>query len=651
MFHANSEMFLGRTPPCKEPDKGQGILPDKGQGAQPDKDKGADLGKNQDPQPDKEHGDEPVAVEDADSELELEKEDKKDPLLCQLAKMMGLIEDMYKVTSSTKNMQIVLKNSMEQLRFLTRDVIRKEKARRSEERKQAAKKQTGKDSRQIKGINDLIARCETADDLKDLLSREWPDGAYNNVSYLKASILRESPLRILIAREEDSADSVTWRNMANQFQGIAGEQGKNIGMVLSRIIQETGDDGLPSARALVAIRLPKDSTQWDDGVMIEKAVAKAIEIQEKYEALHETGPISCYMTSQGEAKAVNKLLELIARKRNVQIAVTQGRNKKRDTTQQARRAMRAPSGTSILLQREKGVSYADTLKRLGSTVDPTEYNVKVTRVQRLASGDMRLTVAETAEGATESFLEALTTKGGAQASRDISTLRRFIIRDLLEGTTQEDVEHALRQIVGSAAPLVVEKPQKGFRDRWSAVVRLNHTDTAKLAETGKVQIGWASCPISEWVNVPTCQRCQRVGHQARTCTFELVATKRCHKCGELGHVSNGCTKDPSCYNCGVAGHAANSSACPNYRSKITEARRERGGAGLVSAPRVTVAALRDPTAHPKSPPNNAQDDPDHTVNAPAEDDEGFRQPSRKRTIRSPPVDQRAAKSQNSNDAT
>lgn len=644
-------MFLGRTPPRKERDKGQDKLPDKGQGARPDKDQGDNLDEDQHAHPNKERGDEPVATEEADSVLVLEKEDKEDPLLCQLAKMMGLIEEMYKVTSSTKNMQIVLRNSMERLRFLTRDVIRSEKVRRAEERQQAAKKQTDKNSRQIKVINELIARCETANDLDDLLSREWPDGAYNNVSHLKASILRESPLRVLIAREEDSADSVTWRNMANQFQGIAGEPGKKIGVVLSRIIQETGDDGLPTARALVAIRLPKDSTLWEDGVMIEQAVAKATEIQEKYEALHETGPISCYMTSQGEAKGINKLLECIARKRNVQIAATQGRNKKKDTTQQAKRSSRAPSGTSILLQREKGVSYADTLKRLNSTVDPTKYNVKVTGVQRLASGDMRLTVAEAAEGATESFLEALTTKGGAQASRDMSTLRRFIIRDLLEGTTQEDVEHALREIIGSAALLVVEKPQKGFRDRWSAVVRLNHTDAAKLIETGKIRIGWASCPISEWVTVPTCQRCQRVGHQARTCKYELVATKRCHKCGELGHISNGCTKDPSCYNCGVAGHSANSSACPNYRSKITEARRERGGTSLVPARQVNVADLSDPTSHSEPLTNNAQDNPDRTVITPADDDDGFRQPSRKRTIRSPATDQRAAKSQNSNDAT
>lgn len=69
-------------------------------------------------------------------------------------------------------------------------------------------------------------------------------------------------------------------------------------------------------------------------------------------------------------------------------------------------------------------------------------------------------------------------------------------------------------------------------------------------ERGKIVYGLASCKVNEHTNLISCKSCQRLGHFARNCTFEMV----CRRCGD-SHKIEDCIvpeRNAKCANCARA---------------------------------------------------------------------------------------------------
>lgn len=66
-------------------------------------------------------------------------------------------------------------------------------------------------------------------------------------------------------------------------------------------------------------------------------------------------------------------------------------------------------------------------------------------------------------------------------------------------------------------------------------------------ERGKIVYGLTSCRAYEHTNIISCKHCQRMGHFARNCTFEMV----CRRCGD-SHRFEDCIvqeRNAKCANC------------------------------------------------------------------------------------------------------
>lgn len=89
----------------------------------------------------------------------------------------------------------------------------------------------------------------------------------------------------------------------------------------------------------------------------------------------------------------------------------------------------------------------------------------------------------------------------------------------------EDVKITIRDITGGGKVARLMLPMK-----------LAH----KLAETGKIRIGWSRCRVKLLEKrTPTCYRCQQSGHLAVSCKTPSSEVM-CFRCRKLGHMAREC---------------------------------------------------------------------------------------------------------------
>lgn len=417
--------------------------------------------------------------------------------------------------------------------------------------------------------NKLINRCSNDDELADILEKEWPPAAYTHTPHLNISISRDAILRVLIIREDNPTDEAIWKNMSIQFRGLSGEAGRATGEVITRHIEETGQDGLPIHQSIIAVRLPKNATHAEDGRLIGQALEVA-----RASAGNSENQIPCYMTCEGDTNGIRKILEWQARRTDLPLGVTTNKanRKKAEITERQRR--RRTVETSVILKKCNRETYAAMAKRLGDKIHPSDFNVSITRTHSLKSGDFRLQVTEHSPGGAAIFAAALTKEGASASTLSTIARRKVIIKNLMNGITVKDIEEAVRAAQLTTDTFIVEEPRQGVTGRWTAVIRLTQEDARRIVEARRICIGWEAYLVEDWVSVPCCTKCQRIGHDVKSCTNEAVDKRLCHKCGEPEHAATECQSPKICYNCGKGSHAANSAGCPIYRKVLEEAKRK-----------------------------------------------------------------------------
>ncbi|KAE8740127.1 hypothetical protein FOCC_FOCC014363 [Frankliniella occidentalis] len=59
-----------------------------------------------------------------------------------------------------------------------------------------------------------------------------------------------------------------------------------------------------------------------------------------------------------------------------------------------------------------------------------------------------------------------------------------------------------------------------------------------LIDQGRLYLGWKSHKVTDYLKVPTCQKCRDLGHMRKYCQEK---GDTCKKCGEKGHKKKECT--------------------------------------------------------------------------------------------------------------
>lgn len=85
----------------------------------------------------------------------------------------------------------------------------------------------------------------------------------------------------------------------------------------------------------------------------------------------------------------------------------------------------------------------------------------------------------------------------------------------------------------------------------------------KLISVGRLRVGWVSCRLEDYTEVPQCLKCFGFGHMAKWCKGMV----HCLKCGGGGHIVKDCKEEAGkCVNCGSKEHGSRSKDCLVFKA-------------------------------------------------------------------------------------
>jgi hypothetical protein len=113
----------------------------------------------------------------------------------------------------------------------------------------------------------------------------------------------------------------------------------------------------------------------------------------------------------------------------------------------------------------------------------------------------------------------------------------------------------------------IRRPWGRLESVW---VRCSAAAAKKLAEAGRMQIGWVMARVEALRARPMqCFRCLKTGHTIGNCDSSVDRSGRCYRCGGEGHVASRCEEEAKCPLCAdlgrPAGHRLGGPSCTTPR--------------------------------------------------------------------------------------
>jgi hypothetical protein len=250
-----------------------------------------------------------------------------------------------------------------------------------------------------------------------------------------------------------------------------------------------------------------------------------------------------------------------------------------------RRRERPPRPDALEITTSGNLTYAEILKNMKSNPELKELGENVTRIRKTDKGSLLLQLGKTAGGNTPALQASLAGILGNDVGVKILKETDEVlmeIKDIDEITTKEEVFQSVVAKFDDEKVLsmsIIKSLRKAYGETQIAVVGLPKVVARRMAEAGKIRIGWVICRIREKTTPLRCYKCLDFGHRSRVCRSLVDRSKCCYKCGGEGHISRNCTNNANCMLCLERGintdrnHSAGSSNCPAYRRALLVTRK------------------------------------------------------------------------------
>ncbi|EZA57632.1 hypothetical protein X777_00732 [Ooceraea biroi] len=165
-----------------------------------------------------------------------------------------------------------------------------------------------------------------------------------------------------------------------------------------------------------------------------------------------------------------------------------------------------------------------------------------------------------------SRLEKVFEGSGVKITRPVKKAE-LRVRRLDDAATEESVSRAVAAAGGCDPRDVETGPIQGSPDGLgTSWIRLPAQAGGKVADLGRIRVGWAWAPVSVLEPRPLMwYKCLAKGHVQARCPSREDRRDLCYRCGAAGHRARGCAADPKCPLCTGLGrradHRLGSAAC------------------------------------------------------------------------------------------
>lgn len=223
---------------------------------------------------------------------------------------------------------------------------------------------------------------------------------------------------------------------------------------------------------------------------------------------------------------------------------------------------------------ESGETNADILRAIREKVDIETIGSQVFSITETRSGEILIRLSKE-DTKREELVEALKTNLESRA-----TIRGFVkyddieIQDLDGITTDTEVASRIRHSLGLAqddSTVTIKSIRQTHAGTQRTTVRLKSIDTLKMANTGRIKIGWIYARVRMKVTAIRCFRCLGYGHIRHNCKGP-DRTGACSTCNSKLHKASDCSSPPNCVACAdvdsPSDHYPGSGKCTEYRNAL-----------------------------------------------------------------------------------
>ncbi|CAG4955271.1 unnamed protein product [Colias eurytheme] len=216
-----------------------------------------------------------------------------------------------------------------------------------------------------------------------------------------------------------------------------------------------------------------------------------------------------------------------------------------------RHKLHVPSSSAVVLTlqpgaEERGITYAKIMMEARRGINLGEMGIDAMRFKRGVTGARILEIpgaSSTKEAdALAAKLREVLGEVNVKVTRPVKCAE-LRITGLDDSASAEDIATA----VSRAGECSVEHVKcgalrSGPRGAMSAWVSCPVTAAKKVAQVGRVLVGWVSASVSLIEQKPLrCFRCQELGHVSATCSSLADRSTICFRCGEMGHKAGECS--------------------------------------------------------------------------------------------------------------
>jgi hypothetical protein len=249
-------------------------------------------------------------------------------------------------------------------------------------------------------------------------------------------------------------------------------------------------------------------------------------------------------TSQEEEDTSTAEWRTVKRKRH---------NKKQQQETQPTTAPERTSGTSTIIIRKNGKSYADILKDLKEK-DSLGNETEIVSIRKGNAGQVEIRAKDPEKKLLTNLKKLKDAEVLEKQGRTGAEKKHLIISGMDALVDEQQVKEAIKKVAGcKEGEIQVTSLRPAFAETQKATIVVSEEMANKILVASPIKIGWVSCKVVARKTIIRCFKCWGEGHMSRNCKGP-ERNGLCFRCGEDGHKIRDCPNDKKCLDCSNTGH-------------------------------------------------------------------------------------------------